>query len=113
MEIGNLNLLDVIKKLDAEYKADKYNKLNESNDELIRAFWRFIESAAELLCIIDEEEEKAEDKEEELNRCPMCGSSVHVAQEKDGKWFITCGFCPLETTAEFDTKEEAVRYWNG
>lgn len=58
------------------------------------------------------DESKREDLKPELEMCPICGSSVHILKNDEGKYYISCGYCPLETQAAFSSEEEAVYYWN-
>ena len=57
--------------------------------------------------------ENSKKKKVKLERCPICGCTAHVHQEAgSGKYYIACGYCPLETKAIFDDEEEAADYWN-
>lgn len=86
-----------------EIDDDENSKLESAIDALIKA-------VKETASILDEAIEKVEE-DEEVKECPICGNSVSVF--KDGKkWKIECNYCPLETDAVFDTKEEALEYWN-
>lgn len=58
----------------------------------------------------DEEEDKCE---EELMKCPICGSTAKLHRDPDsGYWYIECIYCPLGTADIFESKEAAIDYWN-
>jgi len=51
--------------------------------------------------------------EDNMELCPFCGSSAHVDRFIDGKWYVECGYCGTSTAPIFDTKAEAMKFWNG
>lgn len=62
--------------------------------------------------IIDALEYDAESREEEIELCPLCGSSCHAEKFSNGKWYVECNYCGTSTAPLFDTKDDAVKFWN-
>ena len=50
----------------------------------------------------------------ELLTCPFCGSEAEISQTYRYTWVVGCANddCPCWCGTEFDTKEEAVNFWN-
>ena len=59
--------------------------------------------------------ERDDERSDALRSCPICGEPAEFWKDDDG-WYVRCtvdqygcGFC----TPDFDTKEEAMKLWNG
>ncbi len=50
----------------------------------------------------------------ELKPCPFCGSSAEISQTYRYTWVVGCSNdnCPCWCGTEFDTKEDAMNFWN-
>ena len=80
-------------------------KINISDKNIVAIKNAILEALDTIVEIIEPEKE-------ELDECPMCGSTCHTYKAENGKWYVSCGYCPLETASAFDTEEEAIDYWN-
>lgn len=79
------------------------------DDDMGAAIEEVINSIDKALGILAEKRKAGK----EPKKCPICGSSVHVLQSEDnGKWYISCGYCPVETLPAFESEEEAIDFWN-
>lgn len=96
-----------------ESSHDSHCPIDENNDTYKdKELQDAVESAYEAIFkVLELYEEKT--GEEHLKECPICGSTCHTHMSpEEGKWYIECGYCPLETAAIFETEVEAIDYWN-
>lgn len=62
--------------------------------------------------IINELEYDSKAGADEIELCPFCKSSCHASKFDNGKWYVECGYCGTSTAPVFNTKGEAVKFWN-
>lgn len=62
--------------------------------------------------IINELEHDSKADEGEIEVCPFCKSSSFASKYSDGKWYVECGYCGTSTAPIFNTREEAIKFWN-
>lgn len=80
-------------------------------NETAKMYYVSPETVNEIVGIL-EEESADEDDEDEIELCPICKSSCTVSQYKDGKWYVECNYCGTSTPPMFNSKEEALNFWN-
>lgn len=68
----------------------------------------------EIYIVADQSEDVTQSSvnKEEISRCPICHCTANPKLADNGKWYMDCCYCPLETAPIFETKNEAIDYWN-
>lgn len=86
------------------------SKVAFGDPDVTRSLERLLDALDDSIAALEKAREK--EKLPELEKCPICGCTCHTEKDDDGLWGISCGYCPLETEAIFESEEEAIDYWN-
>lgn len=62
--------------------------------------------------IAELERDNKKEPENGIEGCPFCESSCSAHRFDDGKWYVECNYCGTSTAPVFNTKGEAIKFWN-